>query len=393
MKFDTTFYLAMLLLAGLVFSKLIRYIKLPDVTGYLIGGLLIGPSVLGLLPADAVTGLGLVSNVALGFIAFSIGSEFKISYFKRVGIMPIVIAIFESGIAVAAVVLGLVFIAGCSVPFALVLGAIAAATAPAATIMVIKQYHAKGPVTETLLSVVALDDATALIDFGICVAIAQTLTSTAHVSMAWAILSPILQILEALGAGAALGFALTFLLRFFKEKGARISLSIAFVLAATALATLLNVSALLTTMTMGALFCNFSKNSSEIMEQLEGVTPPIFMMFFVLSGAGLDLSLLPSLGLVGAVYIVLRVAGKMAGAWMGAVLTHAPETVRRNLGPGLLPQAGVAIGLTVVAQTVVPEHAAAIRAVVLCATLIYELIGPGVSKWTLMRAGEIEKGA
>ncbi|MEG0910259.1 MAG: cation:proton antiporter [Ruthenibacterium sp.] len=391
MELSTFFYLALLLFTGLVFSKLIRFAKLPDVTGYLLGGLLIGPSVLGLMPVDAVNGLALVSELALGFIAFSIGSEFKISYFKRVGFTPIVIAIFESLVAVLCVTLGLVAI-GQSLPFALVLGAIAAATAPAATIMVIRQYHAKGPVTETLLSVVALDDAVALIAFGVSVAVAQTLTSTVATSLLASIMAPILEILTAVVIGAILGLLLTFALRFFKTKANRMTLAVAFVFAVTAAANMAHVSALLATMALGAVFSNLCQSSGEVMNLTDTLTPPIFMMFFVLSGAGLNLSILPQIGLIGIVYVVLRVVGKMAGAWFGAKLMHAPKVVCNNLGPALIPQAGVAIGLTVVAQTVVPQHAEVIRAVILCGTLIYELIGPGIAKWTLQRAGEIETG-
>ena len=224
MELGTLFNFAILLFCGLIFAKIIRYFKLPDVTGYLIGGLIIGPSVLGLLSADAVAGLSLVSDVALGFIAFSIGSEFKLSYFKRVGMTPIVIAIFESFVAVLFVTLGLL-LSGQTLPFSLVLGAIAAATAPAATIMVIKQYRAKGPVTETLLSVVAIDDATALIAFGIAVAVAQTLTSTADVSLVLSILKPVLEIAEALLGGALLGVLFTVMLRFFKVQSNRMAVS------------------------------------------------------------------------------------------------------------------------------------------------------------------------
>lgn len=389
---NTLLNMAVLLFAGLLFSRLIKLLKLPNVTGFLLGGLLVGPSVLGLLSAEGVESLGLVSSVALGFIAFSIGSEFKISYFRRVGFLPIMIAIFESLLAVVFVVATLVAV-GQPLPFSLVLGAIAAATAPAATIMVIKQYRAKGPVTETLLSVVALDDATALIFFGISVAVAQALTSTQNVSLLTSILSPVIEILEALAVGAILGFAQTFFIRFLPAKHNRLTLTIAFVLTATALADLWGLSALLTTMAMGAVFANLCAQSSQVMEVTDRFTNPIYMMFFVLSGAGLNLSILPSIGLVGVIYVVMRVLGKLSGAWLGATLMHGDQNVRRWLGPALLPQAGVAIGLTVVAKQVVPQYAEVIRAVILCGTLIYEIIGPGVAKWTLQKAGEIEKDA
>lgn len=214
-----------------------------------------------------------------------------------------------------------------------------------------------------------------------------------HASLLFSVLSPVLQILAALGIGLALGAAHTLLIRFLPARHNRLVLTIAFVLTATAVAELLGLSALLTTMAMGAVFANFCKQSAQVMELTDRFTNPIYMMFFVLSGAGLNLSILPSIGLVGVIYVVVRVLGKMAGAWFGATLMHGPAEVRRYLGPALLPQAGVAIGLTVVAQQVVPQYAEVIRAVILCGTLIYELIGPGVAKWALQKAGEIEKGA
>ena len=206
MELDLLFQLAILLIAGLVGARLIRLIRLPDVTGYLILGLLIGPSVLGLFTSEGVAALSVISDVALGFIAFTVGGEFKFEYFRRVGATPIVIAFFESIVAVILVVLGL-WATGNGLPFALVLGAIAAATAPAATIMVIKQYRAKGPVTETLLSVVALDDAVALIAFGLAVAVARTLESGGPVNLVEAILSPIWEVVLSVGVGIALGLA------------------------------------------------------------------------------------------------------------------------------------------------------------------------------------------
>lgn len=392
MSLNLLYYLAVLLFSGLIFAKLIKKLKLPDVTGYLIGGLLIGPSVLGLLPAATAENLALISDMALAFIAFTVGGEFKLSYFKRVGATPIVIAIFESLLAVALVALGLI-VTGAAVPFALVLSAIAAATAPAATIMVIKQYKARGPVTETLLAVVAIDDAVALIAFGFAVAVAQTMTNPAGASVLASILSPVVEVVGALVLGAVLGFAFTFALRFFKTKDTRLALVIGFVFLGSSLATALGFSALLLCMMLGATYSNLSKTSSEIYNLCDHLTPPLFMMFFVLSGADLDLSVLPSIGLVGVIYVVLRVAGKWLGAALGAKLMKAPAPVCKYLGPALIPQAGVAIGLTFVAQTVVPHYAGTIRAVVLCATLIYELIGPACSKATLQKAGEIEKGA
>lgn len=387
MSLNTLLDLAIMIFAGMFCGRIAKHLRLPNVTGYLVAGLLIGPSVFGLLSDDFLTSTGVISDVALGFIAFSIGNEFKLSYFKRVGAAPIVIACLESLFAVLSVLAGLL-IAGQELPFALVLSAIAAATAPAATIMVIKQYRAKGPVTETLLSVVAIDDATALILFSLSVAVAQALTNSGA-SLAASLLSPLREIGGALAVGAALGFLFLLPLRFFKKAGNRLSLTVAFLFAGLGLAAWLELSSLLLCMAMGAVIANFSPDVEKIMDICDSVTPPVFLLFFVASGAELKLSVLPTVGIIGVIYIVLRVVGKALGSTVGAVLCKCGKTVRKFLGPCLMPQAGVAIGLSLAAGNVVPAYAPQIRAVILCGTLIYELIGPAVTKLSLKKAGEI----
>ena len=386
---EVFYYLAIVLLSGLVFGKLVHFIKLPNVTGYLIGGLLVGPSFLNLITAEGVESLGFISSVALGFIAFSIGSEFKASYFKRVGLTPIIIAIFESVMAVVFVT-GALILFGFDPALSIMLGAIAAATAPAATIMVIKQYKAKGPVTETLLSVVALDDAVALICFGIAAAIAQMIENPGSANLLVTIADPIIEILMSLGIGALLGLLFVLPLRFFKDEDSRQTLIYAFVLLALFIAKKGGFSDLLTCMMMGAIFANLSNQSDRVLAICDRITPPIFVAFFVLSGADLNVSILPKIGLIGAVYVVVRVIGKVFGAWFGAKISKADEKIQKYLGFALTPQAGVAIGLTVVAKTIVPQYAEQIRAVILCATLIYELVGPSISKWALKQSGEIK---
>ena len=385
----TLLALAVMIFSGMLCGRLVKRIKLPNVTGYLIAGLLIGPSVLGIIPADTIESFTILSDVALGFIAFSIGNEFKISYFKRVGSTPIVIAIFESLFAVIFVVTALL-VTGHDLSFSLVLGAIAAATAPAATIMVIRQYKAKGPMTETLLSVVAIDDATALFYFSICVAIANSL-SGGSMALSEIVLSPLIEIGGALLVGFLLGLIFTLPLRFFKKEGNRLALIIGFVFLGVGLSEICGFSSLLFCMSMGAALSNFCSETPKIMDIADGFTPPLFMLFFVASGAELQLSVLPSIGLAGIIYVIFRVAGKMAGTSFAAALCKAPAVVRQFLGMALVPQAGVAIGLSLVATTAVPQFGSTIRAIVLCATLIYELIGPAVAKFSLTKAGEIDK--
>ena len=388
MILNTLTDLALMIFAGMFCGRMAKHLRLPNVTGYLVAGLLIGPAVLGLLSEDFLDGISLISDVALGFIAFSIGNEFKLSYFKRVGAAPVVIACMESLFAVLFVVCGLL-ISGQSLPFSLVLGAIAAATAPAATIMVIKQYRAKGPVTESLLSVVAIDDATALILFSLAVAVAQAVTNSGA-SLGASLLAPVKEIGGALVVGAVLGFVFLLPLRFFKKQGNRLSLIVGFILAGLGLAEWLGLSDLLLCMAMGAVIANFSPDVNELMDICDSVTPPIFMLFFVASGADLILSVLPTVGIIGVIYILLRIVGKMFGASLGAAICKCDKTVRKYLGPCLLPQAGVAIGLSLAAGEVVPEFAPQIRAVILCGTLIYELVGPAITKLSLKKAGEIQ---
>ena len=390
--------LAIMILSGMFFGRMAKHLHLPNVTGYLVAGLLIGPyflPALGLdfsvLSGDFINNIAIVSEVALGFIAFSIGNEFKFSYFKRVGVTPVVIACLESLFAVVFVVAALL-ITGHQLPFSLVLGSIAAATAPAATIMVINQYRARGPVTETLMAVVAIDDATALMLFSVSVAVAKALESTGGGNLFLSILEPVGQILAALLLGFVLGFCLLIPMRYFKKHGNRLSLVVAFIFLGIGIADQLGLSALMLCMGLGATVANLSNESEEIISIAESVTGPIFILFFVASGCGLQVSVLTTVGLIGAVYIVFRVIGKMFGTWLGGRICHADEKSNRYLGPCLVPQAGVAIGLTLVAGRVVPDYASQIRAVVLAGTLVYELLGPSITKMSLTKAGEIKAG-
>lgn len=398
MQISTLFYLAVLLLAGLLFGRLAKLIKLPNVTGYLVAGLVLGPCVLGFLSAETVKSFDMISEIALAFIAFTIGLSFKKSYFKKVGMMPVVIAIFEAMLAVFFVQIALVVYAKLvpsaeiGAPFAVVLGAIAAATAPAATILVIKQYRAKGPLTEVLMSVVAIDDAVALVAFGFAVTIAKVMESPAAVGagVLLSVLRPFGEVLLALLIGAVCGLCMLFPMRFFKKAGNRLIILVGFIFLTSSLATLCGVSELLACMAAGTALCNLSAESDIMADLADAVTPPIFLLFFVTSGAGLDVTILPKIGAVGLIYVVFRVIGKITGAYVGAKIMHAPKNVCRYLGATLVPQAGVAIGLTIAAQSVVPDYAPQIRAVILCGTLIYEIVGPVLTKISLSKAGEIQ---
>ena len=382
--------MAIALLLALLSSKIIKMVHLPNVTGYLIMGLLAGPSFLNIISLETIGNFSIVPEVALGFIAFSIGAEFKLDYFKKIGRSPIIIAILEALGATLFVVVALIA-AGFDVSFSLLLGAIASATAPAATLMVIRQYKAKGPVTDTLLPVVAIDDAIAIMVFGIALAITKSLRMTESVSLISTLVGPVIEIVGSIGFGVLMGIVLKLFIDWFKESGNRLAISIAMVMFCIGVSKITLLSSLLTCMAMSATYVNISKVSHKVFDQVEKITPPLFMLFFFLSGAGLDMSLLSSVGLAGMIYIVSRVAGKVFGAGMGAHISNAQPVVKKYLGFNLIPQAGVAIGLANIVYPILPEYGVQIRTVILCATIIYELIGPVTTKLALTKAGEIQE--
>lgn len=385
---NTLLALSIALIVGLFFSRIIRLIRLPNVTAYLVGGLLVGPSVLGLLPQDAVASLSVLTDVALGFIAYSIGAEFRLSYLRQIGSKPIVITLFEGLCAVVLVDVALIAM-GFPLPLCLMLGAIAAATAPAATLMVVRQYKARGPVCSMLLPVVAMDDALCLMAFSTSSAIAAAIYSGEALTVQSMFISPMLEILGSLLLGAGIGLVQTLAARFFHSRGNMLSLTIAAVLGGLALCEMWGLSSLLVCMMIGAVMINLSPASDKIIEQCDRFTPPLFMLFFVLSGADLNLAVLPTVGLLGVSYLLFRSLGKWVGAFIGSSLVKAEPNVRKYLGYTLLPQAGVAIGMTQLAMQVIPEYGVTVRAVILAGTLVYELVGPVITKVALTKAGEI----
>jgi Kef-type K+ transport system membrane component KefB len=381
--------LAIALILSLLAGKIVKKIHLPNVTGYLIIGLIAGPYCLKLLSIEVVEQFSIIPDIALGFIAFSIGAEFKLSYLKKVGKAPVIIAFTEAFGAVL-VVDTILIATGNDIAFSLVLGAIAAATAPAATLMVVRQYKAKGPVTEALLPVVAIDDAVALMAFGLSVAVAKAISSHGTASLSATLMEPLIEIVGGLIFGAILGVILKFLTKWYTGRGNRLSVCVAMVLLCIGVSEVAGFSPLLACMAMSAVFVNIANISETIFEQVDRVTPPIFMLFFFVSGAELDISILPTVGVIGSLYVIFRVIGKVLGASLGAWISNAEGVVKKYLGFTLIPQAGVAIGLASVAMTVVPEYGNKIRTIILCGTVIYELFGPVITKLALKKAGEIQ---
>ena len=398
--------------AGLFLSRLTSRYNLPDVTSYLVAGLLIGPLCLGALgiphlglPSfEFVETLSLISDVSLGFIAFSIGSEFRLEELKHIGRQATVIAIFQALAATAFVDVGLLILhlfLGDALPVStcIVLGAIATATAPAATVMVITQYKAKGPLTNILLPIVALDDAVGLVVFAVSTGIAKALTS-GSVNLISVLLNPAIEIVASLAMGAMLGWVFSVVEKFFTSRSKRLSLAVAFVFLCTAFSKVeldfasgvsIGFSPLLVCMMCGTIFCNLCDFSEEIMYRTDRWTAPVYVLFFVLSGAELDLRVFASAAVVGIglVYILMRSAGKILGAGISSRFMKCPPTVCRYLGITLLPQAGVALGMSATVAADFGAEGTIMRNIVLFSVLIYELVGPILTKMALSAAGEI----
>ena len=396
--------------AGLMLTRLGNKLRLPDVTAYLVAGVLIGPCVIGALHIPGLgfssfaelEALGAISDVALGFIAFSIGNEFRLSQLRETGKQALVIGILQAlvtTLVVDAALLGLHFLfpQALSVPAAITLGAIAAATAPAATLMVVRQYKAKGKLTDLLLPIVALDDAVGLVVFAVSFGVARALSS-GIVDVYTIVVNPILEILGSLFLGALAGLGLAKIEPFFHSNTNRIAMSISFVFLTVALSMLkipaggatIGFSPLLVCMMLGSVFCNLCPLSEEIMRVADRWTAPVLVLFFVLSGAELELGVFAKAGSVaiGVVYILFRSLGKYIGARESARLMGCDKTVVDYLGITLLPQAGVALGMCVTAAQL-PGDGTLVRNIVLFAVLNYELFGPVLTKWALTKAGDI----
>ena len=401
--------LAVCLIAGLLMSRLAKVLKLPAVTAYLIAGLFLGPFCLGRLgipgfgfqSLENVESYKIISQVALGFIAFAMGNEFRLAQLKSMGKQAIIIGILQAVITTALVDVALIALhfinpGLISLPAAITLGAIAAATAPAATLMVVRQYKADGPLTKLLLMVVAIDDAVGLILFSASFGIASALEK-GGISIANVVLEPLLEIVLSLVLGALAGIALHLLERFFHSRSKRMAVSIAFVLLTVGLSLCefelggvhCGFSLLLVCMMMGTVFCNICTTSEELMDRVDRWTGPVSILFFVLSGAELDLEILanPAALIVGLVYIISRSAGKISGAYASCAMTHCDDKITKHLGITLLPQAGVALGMAMTATNL--ADGSMVRNVVLLSVLVYELVGPTLTKKSLIAAGEI----
>ena len=403
--------LSIALLSGLLLSRLVKKVKLPAVTAYLIAGVLIGPFVLGALnipgigiTAEQIEGFGLISDLALGFIAFAMGNEFRLAQLKKIGKQATVIGIFQAlftTVVVDVVLIGLHFLMPdkLSLSAAIVLASVATATAPAATLMVVKQYKAKGPVTDVLLPVVALDDAVGLVIFAISFGVAKSI-SIGTVDVLSVILEPLLEVVLSLGLGFVMGLLFTICEKYFHSRSKRMAVSVTFVMMTVAISCLrfdvggihIAFSSLLACMMLGTVFCNMCEVSEELMDRADRWTTPILILFFVISGAELELSVFAdwAVVVVGVVYIISRSIGKCFGANISAKMTHSDPNIVKYLGITLLPQAGVALGMAIKAIELGPDGAI-VRNITLFAVLIYEIVGPFLTKVALTKAGDIRE--
>ncbi len=409
---NTLLTVSFALLTGLLMTRVLKKFKLPAVTAYLIAGVLIGPYCLGALglngigfsSADAVSRLSMVSEVALGFIAFSIGNEFRLQDLKKTGKQALVIGIFQALVALIFVdlaLLGIHFMMPDKISLAqvLTLGAIATATAPAATLMVVRQYKADGPLTKLLLPIVALDDAVGLVAFAVSFGVAKALASQGSPDLISIFVNPMVEIIASLILGAIMGWVLTQLEKLFNSNTNRLNLTIALVFLTASLSKLhfelgpvhVGFSSLLVCMMLGTVFCNICPLSEDLMERSDKWTSPLFALFFVISGAELELNVFTEISIVfiGLVYILFRSLGKYFGAMSSAKMTGCSENICKYLGITLLPQTGVALGMCTTAMQLGAEGNL-IRNITLFAVLIYELFGPVFTRMALTAAGEIK---
>ena len=408
--------LSVALVAGLMLSRLAKMVKLPAVTAYLVAGILVGPELIGQfhwsnanihLGFDSMKDIetyGLLSEVALGFIAFAIGNEFRLASLKKTGRQATVIGIAQAvatTLLVDAALIGMHFLMPdiLPLPAAIVLGAVASATAPAATLMVVRQYKAKGPVTDILLPIVALDDAVGLVLFAVSFGVAKALIS-GHVDLLSVVLEPIVEVVGSLILGATMGYLFHLCERFFHSRSKRMAMSVTFVLLTVALSMIqftvggihVAFSSLLVCMMMGTVFCNVCDFSEELMDRVERWSTPLLVLFFVISGAELELSVFTSgaIVLVGVIYILFRSCGKYFGARISAKASKCDPKIIKFLGITLLPQAGVALGMAMKAKEGLGADGIMVANITLFAVLIYELVGPYLTKISLQKAGEIQ---
>ncbi len=389
---NTILSLGLILLFALLAAKLLKLVRLPMVTAYLIVGILIGPQVGALITPRILEASDLFSEFVLGVIAFVIGENFSLSQFRRLGKSILWISVGEVFVSWGLVSLSLRLLLGQPLYLCLLFGAIAPATAPAATIMVIREYKSRGILTETLLGVVAVDDAWGLILFAISLALAKELHYATHLSPLKVAGFALLKVLASFIIGGVLGWIFTLLSKFARHREEALIYTLGFILLGVGLSKPADTSVLLTNMFFGATVINLHSRGRRFFDVIKDVDFPLYLLFFVLAGANLELRALKELSLVGLAYFITRPIGEWLGAWLGALVAKSAKVVKRYLGFGLIPQAGVALGMALYVKAAFPEAGAFILTVIVGTTVLYEIVGPIFTKFSLQRAGEIRAG-
>lgn len=386
---DVLLKIGIVLVVGLVGGKIARIFKLPNVSGYLVAGLFLGPSFFKYISAQDIDSLAVISEVALAIIAFSIGSEFVLKDMLKLGKSIVIITLLEVVGAIAVVFSLMYFVFGQPFAFSIVIASMSAATAPAATLLVMRQYRADGPLTRTILPVVALDDVFGIMAFGIALSLARLSVGGSESTLLQMLIQPVVEIVGSLALGLVLGFILAWVAKKAEDRDEMQGISLAAIAAATGLSTWLGLSPLLTNIVMGTVVVNVMRHSTRVFASVNDFASPVYVLFFTLAGASLDLRILMSVGLMGLAYIAARAAGKGLGAYIGARHVRAPETVQKYLGLALLPQGGISIGLSVLVRQFLPQYAVPITTIIMFSVLVYEVSGPIFAKIAISKAGEI----
>ncbi|QSX06192.1 cation:proton antiporter [Sedimentibacter sp. zth1] len=386
---NTILALGIISITSIIVAKLINKLKLPAVTGYLLAGLLIGPYVLNIISETNVKDLSFISDFALGLIAFHVGKGFQIKQIKKLAKSVITITFLQAFITVIVVFVTLLAFTK-DMPFSLVIAAISAATAPAATIMVIKEYRARGTLTDTLISVVAMDDLVCIILFSIANAIAEIALS-GSITIVKAIASPLIEIIGSFLVGGIAGLLINFAVNRKSKQESIILIPMSIILLSIGISIKFELSSLLTCVTAGAMIANLSPIEAKIFDTAEDLSTHIYLLFFTFSGMSLDLNVIKGLGFIGIIYIIARTLGKISGAYIGTLVTKAESKIKKNLGFGLLPQAGVAIGLAAIAATKFPTMGNKILNLIMASVFVYEFVGPVLTKYILIKSGEAQE--
>ncbi len=385
---DILFKIAIIILAGLIGGRVASFFKLPNVSGYILGGLFIGPSLLGIIGPGEAHKFNLINDIALGAIAFSIGHEFLLEDIKKIGKNIFIITLFQVIGTMTLVFITMYNIFGQSFAFSLVISSMAAATAPAGVLLVIRELNARGPLVNTILPVVAIDDALGLMAFGISLSIAKILAGASQMSFLQMLAAPVIEILGSLALGLVLGIILSFISKKAKNRDELLSMLILSIIVASSLANQMHLSALLTNMMLGSVVVNLVQNSKRIFDLVADITPTIYLMFFTLAGAGLDVRILSSVGLIGVFYILARSLGKIVGSGLGARFVGSEPNVVKYLGMSLLPLGGISIGLSIIVSNELPQFGESIVTIVLFSVLVFEILGPIFTKLGILNSKE-----